>query len=531
MMTPSRNPDSLFTLIPASLFSAFLLALAMPGKIGWWPLLFIALVPLLWVALFARPGRSALAGLVFGLAYHLALMYWILIVLGRYGGLPLWVTLPALLLLSLYMALYPAFFCWLLARVAGRSWHRERSIAPLVWGAPVIWVGLEYIKGVAFSGFPWMDLGYGLFSQPKLIQAADLGGHHLISFTLVLCNALLVALIDRQRRTVRWGVQSERRLLIAAIAFLVFIGGYSMVRYQVVRTIAHRSLQAQVAVVQGNIDQSLKWSPERKMSTVATYIERSTQATSGQNTELVVWPETALPFYPQEDPLMFEVAKFTSKSNVWLLTGAPLYTIKPDPSGKPSVNYYNGALLLGPDGKLHGTHAKQHLVPFGEYVPFREYLPFLEPLVETAGNFTPGTDKKPLQLGVMHLGVLICYESIFPEIAHASVLAGANLLVNMTNDAWYGRSSAPYQSLAMAVFRAVENKRSLIRSANTGISGFIDPLGRVISQTALFEEDALVARVPMVDIMTVFNKQGFRFGSASALALAFLIVLRGRRDN
>ena len=139
--------------------------------------------------------------------------------------------------------------------------------------------------------------------------------------------------------------------------------------------------------------------------------------------------------------------------------------------------------------------------------------------------------KKPLQLGVMHLGVLICYESIFPEIAHASVLAGANLLVNMTNDAWYGRSSAPYQSLAMAVFRAVENKRSLIRSANTGISGFIDPLGRVISQTAIFEEDALVARVPMVDIMTVFNKQGFRFGSASALALAFLIVLRGRRDN
>ena len=128
------------------------------------------------MALFARPGRSALAGLVFGLAYHLALMYWILIVLGRYGGLPLWVTLPALFLLSLYMALYPAFFCWLLARVAGRSWYRERSIAPLVWVAPVIWVGLEYIKGVAFSGFPWMDLGYGLFSQPQLIQAADLGG-------------------------------------------------------------------------------------------------------------------------------------------------------------------------------------------------------------------------------------------------------------------------------------------------------------------------------------------------------------------
>ncbi len=530
-MKLSRKPDSLLSLFGASLTSATLLALAMPGKIGWWPLLFVALVPLLMVALYARPGRSALAGFAFGLCYHLALMYWILIVLGRYGGLPPWISVPALLLLSGYMALYPALFCFLLSRVAGRSWNRERSIVPLVWGAPVLWVGLEYIRGIVFTGFPWMDLGYGLYSQPKLIQAADIGGHHLISFALILGNGLLVALIDRQRRAVRWDVHVERRLLIAAVAFLVFIGGYSLVRYQVVSSIEARSMQARVAVVQGNIDQSLKWSPEMKVTTVDTYLNLSRKAIAGQDVELVVWPETALPFYPQQDPLMGRVSGFAKTRNLWLLTGAPLYGLSPESDGKRQIRYYNGAVLVGPDGTLHGSHAKQHLVPFGEYVPLRKYLPFLEPLVVSVGDFSSGEEKGPLTLGPMRLGVLICYESIFPEIAHETVLRGANLLVNITNDAWYGRSSAPYQSMAMAVFRAVENKRSLIRAANTGISGFVDPLGHLGEQSTLFIEDAQVAQVPMLELTTVYNRQGFRFGAVCAMGMALMLVMRFRRED
>lgn len=531
MMKLSRSPDSSAVCIAAALGSATLLALAMPGKIGWWPLLFVALVPLLMVALYARPGRSALAGFIFGLVYHLALMYWILIVLGRYGGLPLWISIPALCLLSAYMALYPALFCFLLSRVAGRSWHRERSIAPLVWGAPVLWVGLEYLRGILFTGFPWMDLGYGLYSQPKLIQAADIGGHHLISFALILCNGLLVALIDRQRRAVRWDVHFERRLLMAAVAFLVFIGGYSLVRYQVVASIEARSMQARVAVVQGNIDQALKWSPEVKAATVDTYLELSRKAIAGQDIELVVWPETALPFYPQQDPLMGRVSGFATEHNVWLLTGAPLYSLAPRADGTPQIRYYNGAILIGPDGKSHGSHAKQHLVPFGEYVPLRKFLPFLEPLVVNVGDFSAGEEKGPMTLGPMRLGLLICYESIFPEIAHESVLRGANLLVNITNDAWYGRSSAPYQSLAMAVLRAVENKRSLIRAANTGISGFVDPLGHVGGQSAIFTEEAKVAQIPMLEITTVYNRQGFRFGAVCAMGVAFMLVRRTRRRD
>jgi apolipoprotein N-acyltransferase len=522
-------PDRRGPLLLLGAVAAVLLALAMPGHTGWWPLLFVALVPLLMGTLYASPGRSALMGFCFGFLYHLALLYWILIVLGRYGGLPLWISLPALMLLAGYMACFPALFCGLLSLLTGRYWHRERSVVALVWAAPVLWVGLDYLRGFLFSGFPWMDLGYGLFSQPALIQAADLGGHHLITFSLVLCNGLIVGIIDRQRQAVHWNLRRERRLLLVAWMTLIFVGGYSFVRYQVVEPMLARSLHAQVAVVQGNIDQSIKWSEEMRAATVTTYLNLSRQVLGGVDTELVVWPETALPFFPQQDVLMHRATDFVSTANTWLLTGAPLYTIVPGEDAAEQVEYFNGALLIGPGGQSGGQYAKQHLVPFGEYVPLRRYLPFLEPLVVSIGDFTAGTSSAPLELGAMRLGVLICYESIFPDIARQTVDQGANLLVNLTNDAWYGRSSAPYQSMAMAVFRAVETKRTLIRAANTGISGAVDPLGRIFGETALFTEAAVLVQAPLLTEETVFNRQGYHFGAGCALLIPLLLVVRGRQ--
>ena len=524
---PSRERRGSW-LLPA-LLSAGLLALAMPGRVGWWPLLFVALVPLLLVTLSARPGRSALVGFVCGLVTHLALLYWILIVLGRYGGLPFYLSLPGLVLLAAYMALYPAVFCALLSLLAGRSWHRERPVASLVWLAPVLWVGLDWLRSVLFTGFPWMDLGYGLYAQPQLIQAADLGGHHLVTFGVVLCNSLLVGIVDRQRRDVRWNIHRERGLLLLACATLVFLGGYSAVRYRIAVHYGPRALQAQVAVVQGNVDQMVKWSPAFKTATVDTYLRLSREAIGEADVELVVWPETALPFYPQRDQLTSRLAAFTGAANTWLLTGAPLFTLTPQTDGSELVRHYNGAILLGPDGRIAASHAKQHLVPFGEYVPLRPYLPFLEPLVVSIGDFAAGTSGEPLALGPMRLGMLICYESIFPEIARQSVTRGANLLVNLTNDAWYGRSSAPHQSMAMAVFRAVENKRALVRAANTGISGFVDPVGRIVERTGLFVEAALVSRMPLLDGQTVFNRQGHLFGPACAILIPLFLLLGGRR--
>lgn len=530
-----RNPDSWLRLLPAACCSAGLLALAMPGRVGWWPLLFFALVPLLLTVIQARPGRSGLAGFVFGVVYNVALMYWILIVLGRYGGLSPWISVPALLLLSMYMALYPALFCWVLSRLAGRLHNSGRSLAPILWAAPVLWVGLEYLRSVLFSGFPWMDMGYGLFSQPELIQAADLGGHALLSFALVLCNTLIVVLIDRQYHRTRRVTFSERLCVLAGVIFLVYVHGYSMLQSRRIALVDSRAPHIRVAAVQGNIDQAEKWSPESKAATVERYLNLSRQADEAAPTQMLIWPETALPFYPQQEPALMErVADFTRNNSVALLTGSPLFRLVPSGKAKPDVQYFNGAMLFDSDGKVRGQHAKQHLVPFGEYVPFRRYLPFLAPLVVDIGEFSKGTEKGPLVLGSMRLGVLICYESIFPELAHATVIRGANLLVNISNDAWYGNSSAPYQSWAMAVFRAVENKRSLVRAANTGISGLVLPTGQVLAKSGLFTEAAPAAEVPLLAMTTFYNRYGYHFGQACAVGILGLLLLAfrvSRRQN
>ncbi|PIE56865.1 MAG: apolipoprotein N-acyltransferase [Desulfobulbus propionicus] len=506
--------------------SALLLALAMPG-VSWWPLLFVGLSPLLYCTLYLPVRASALTGLCSGFVYYLTQLYWIVIVLGRYGGLPLFVSLPALLLLALYMALYWAVLSGLLSYLAGRYWHRERSLAALVWTAPVLWVGLEYLRGRLFTGFPWMDLGYGLHTLPMLIQGADLGGHHLLSFCLVLTNGLVLAIFDRQRREVRLDLAAERRSLLAAAMFLVFVFGYSALRYEVVTDQARRALQAEVVVVQGNIDQGAKWTPEARRETIDTYIGLSAEALADNDAELVVWPETAMPFYVQQAAKSVEIRTAATRWNTWLLTGSPAFE-RITAGDSRQVRYFNSAMLIDPAGKIRATHAKQHLVPFGEYVPLQKMLFFLAPLVESVGNFTAGSSSAPLDMGMLHLGVLICYEAIFPDLARITVAKGANVLVNLTNDAWYGRSSAPWQSMAMTVLRAVENKRSLVRAANSGISGFVDPAGNIMAATDLFTRTAVRAQVPLLEKQTVFERGGHHFGAA-CLALILPLVLFRRR--
>ncbi len=524
-MNGLTNPSKPWRLAALALLTSLLLALAMPGRAGWYPLLFLALVPLLTACLYLSPGRSALTGLAVGMGYYPVLLYWIVIVLSEYGGLPHWLALAALGMLALYMSLYLALFCFLLSRAAGRSWQRERPLGLFVWLTPLLWVGLDQLRTFLFTGFPWMDLAYGLAFRPELIQAAELGGHHLVTFALVLCNSLLVALIDRQRRQVQWQRHQERRLLMAACGLLVFVFGYSTLRYRSFPAYGHHTLTASVTVVQGNIDQHSKWTPRNQKATVTTYEHLSSRGMDNHNIDLLVWPETAMPFYLQQHPLGREIAAYCRQNNIWLLTGAPSYAFITNQNNEKIPIYLNSALLLAPDGKIHGEYAKQHLVPFGEYVPLGKLLPFLSPLVVNSGNFSAGRSSIPLNVGRLRLGILICYESIFPEISRQEVRNQANVLVNISNDGWYGRSSAPYQSLAMAVFRAVENRRPLVRAANTGVSAFIDPRGTIRQQTGIFEPATLTDQVPLMEQMTFFDNFGYIFGIL-CLGVAGLIVLR-----
>ncbi|WP_446008949.1 apolipoprotein N-acyltransferase [Candidatus Electrothrix sp.] len=516
-----------------ALLSAVLLTLAMPGITGWWPLLFIALIPL-----FSALGRlsiqqSLFTGLLCGLLYYTSLLYWIIAVLKRYGGFHPALAAAALFALAFYMTVYFSLFCVLANHMLAQSASRGKSVALLLLIAPTLWIGLDFLRGILFTGIPWMDLGYALYRQPLLIQAADLGGHHLISFAVILVNALLFWLADRIHAffsSASAGSDYHFAPPVIVFLLLVCLGGYSTVRYQQISSDTAATDTAIISVVQGNIEQHLKWSPHHKEKTVDQYLSLSAHAFQEEDKPaLLVWPETALPFYPAREPLMDKIRDFIQAHDVLLLTGSPYFIVTPQE--QTPVSYYNSALLLDHSGRVYSRYNKQHLVPFGEYVPLRTYLWFIKPLVEIVGDFTPGDSFKPLVAENIKAGVLICFESIFPDIARQETTEGANLLVNLTNDAWYGESSAPYHSWAMTVFRAVENRRGLVRAANTGISGFVSPTGEILQETALFKALATNAKMPLLSHHTLFTCGGYRFAILCLTLIPTLLYFSARKKR
>jgi apolipoprotein N-acyltransferase len=495
-------PISSFRTFFLSVLTSLLLWLSFPGGGEAWPLLFVALVPLLAV-LPGLPVRGALlAGLCCGFLHFILLLYWIVIVLGKYGGLNWFVCLLALFLLALYMSLYFSLFA-LLARFMLLSF----PAAAVLWLLPALWVGIDWFRGVFLTGFPWMDLGYAMYRVPGLIQVADLVGHHGVTFLIVFGNTALMLLVFTGKRS----VSGFLLILVPALCLLGGVGIYSKISYEdVKRTItATDASRIAVGIVQGNIDQSVKWSPAQQQETVAGYIRQTRSLFASARPSLVVWPETALPFYPPANDQMHPLEELARANDVALLTGAPWYEIIDRDTR--AVKYFNSALLLQPDGLYGGIYYKTHLVPFGEYIPLKKFLPFLAPLVEAVGDFSPGTIEQPLGWRQARAGVLVCFESVFPELSRKWVLAGANVLVNLTNDAWYGRSSAPWHSLAMSVLRAVETRRSLIRSANTGISAFVTPLGTITRQSGLFVPWAAVTEVVLHEELTRWARYGYLF--------------------
>lgn len=488
--------------------TGLLLWISFPGGGDIWPLLFVALVPFLYVLAGMSVRAAFFAGLSCGLVHFILLLYWIVIVLGKYGGLPWFISVPALLLLALYMSLYFGLFA-LLSRYVLLSFPK----AVALWLLPALWVGLDWFRGEFLTGFPWMDLGYALYKVPHLIQIADIAGHHGITFLVVFFNTCLVLLLTKKQ-----SVPGYLLILAPALCLLLGIGTYSVFRYEDVK----RSIEVAeaprmtVGIVQGNIDQSEKWSPENQQKTIDGYIAQTKKLFDSGDPSLVVWPETALPFYPISSSYMSSIRKLTGTNDFALLTGAPWYEII-DRDTK-NIKFYNSTLLLQPDGLYGGKYYKTHLVPFGEYIPLKKFLPFLAPLVEAVGDFSFGKIEQPLVWQEAKSGILICFESVFPELSRQWVFAGANVLVNLTNDAWYGRSSAPQHSLAMSVLRAVETRRSLIRSANTGISAFVTPLGTITAQSGLFVPWAATTQVILSQELTIWARYGYLFAPICLLA-------------
>ncbi len=510
------------------LVTAGLLWLGLPGGGNLWPLLFVALVPFLLTVLrpaAAPPGRLvaaeglslsgvAVCGVLTGLCHFLLLLYWIVIVLGRYGGLPLYLTIPALVLLAFYMSLYFGLFA-----LAARLFAVHIPLPFSLWLMPAAWVALDWVRSFLFTGFPWMDPGYGLAHVPWLIQSAELWGHYGLTYLLLLINTLVALLILAGTKK-----KGQLGLIMPVILLCSIVALYSLLRWPQLERQMAASDSMHIGVVQGNIAQDEKWSPGLQQKTLENYIGQSQELTKEGRSVLVVWPETALPFYAVDHPLLPLVRDLAVQEQIALLTGAPWFKQPAASDQDMETSYYNSALLVDAGGRIADIYSKSHLVPFGEYVPLRTMLPFLAPLVEAVGDFSAGSIQQALTCQNARIGVLICFESIFPDIARQWVEAQANVLVNLTNDAWYGRSSAPHHSLAMAVLRSVETRRSMVRAANTGFSGFIDPLGRLQQVSPLFEPWAGSAEVVLMEEKTWFVRGGYLF-APFCLVLALVSVL------
>src|SRR5210317_88070 len=491
-----------------SALSGFLLACSFPLP-DYRLLAWLGLIPLIMV----MPKRPFKSGFVAGVVFFAVTLYWLNIVMTTYGHLPVLLSFLLYLLLAAYLALYWAIASWAACRL------REFRGYSFALTLPVFWVALEFLREFLLTGFPWASLGYSQHDWLPMVQSADLFGVYGVSYLIVLCNAVLAECFLLKSRSPSQGRPGKA----LAVAIVLLLGNYAYGAWCLQQDPDTRAESLAVAVVQGNIPQEHKWRPENQVNTVQTYRDLSLRAEQDGEKDLIIWPEAAMPFYFQDGgPLADSVAELAAEAKTSLLFGSPAYR-----RDSGALRYLNSAYLLSPTAEVQGRSDKVHLVPFGEYVPLGKFLPFVNKLVAGIGDYSPG-EINPLPIGAHKLGVLICYEVIFPELAREYVRQGSDLLVNITNDAWFGKSSAPWQHLAMARFRAIENRVWVARAANTGISAFIAPSGKVVKQTGLFETAFLSSEVGLGDKTKLYSHIGDLIPGAFLL-ICLLWLLQTRR--
>lgn len=491
------------------------------------PLVHVPLVACLYPAtlyiLALRAPDPLRAGWLCGLFGASAALYWIAIPVHDYGGLPWYLAVPCPLLLGAYIGLWGGLFSKAVALLKHAAAWRRCLVAALLWYM------LEWVRGWFCTGFPWLSLAAGQGAWPALVQGASVIGAYGLSGLYAGLAVLLAEFYLQGKKGWIYG-------LVAGLGLATLLGAGQWRVNQWHDRLAQGTDTAAVTLVQGSLNQAVKWNPAYQQRTVNTYMELSRRAvaTYGQKQpgiELVVWPETSMPFYFQNSPeFSLQIAQFVPEIGP-LLFGGPGFR-KLDPAKATDV--YNRAFLLDKDGKPAGYYDKEHLVPFGEYVPPVLDAKIFAALVQGAGGFTPGTATLPLLLPSEKLGsaaftprvlgLLICYEAIFPELAQQRVAEGATLLVNISNDAWYNYSSAATQHLHLSLLRAVEQQRYMVRATNTGISAFIEPTGRISSKTELFESTFLTDTVqPLTSHSVYFYVHSWLPG----LVLALLALLAG----
>ncbi len=469
--------------------------------------------------------KSYLYGFVSGFITNIILLYWVVVAMNEYGNINLAVSILGLVLLAAILsALYSGTFTMFI-----KIFWNDSESGELLF-IPILWVLLEYARTFLFSGFPWELLGYSQYKNLSLIQISKFTSVYGVSFLVMLFNVFLYECISWWYNTKSIRTEKYPFLFAKTITVLVLITAaliYGDISKENTKSaINHPNDEITVGLIQGDIDQNHKWDPVYQKNTIASYFALSQQAYDQLHPKLIIWPETATPFFFQSD-LNYQdrISNFVRSLGIYLFFGSPAYDYT-----SSGVHYFNSAFLMGPDGNIIGRYDKRHLVPFGEYLPLKHIFFFLKKLTGSIGAFTPGRQNNLLKFDNVRIGTLICYEIIFPQLSAYDVRDGANLLVTITDDAWFGNTSAPYQHLSMAVFRAVENDRFVVRAANTGITAVISPTGKILASTKLFVPAFIDYKIALIKTNTFYSAHGDVFVFA-CIVIFLLFVIRYAYDR
>ncbi len=483
---PRRLKDSLLILLSAAL-------LVTPYHFGGMFLAsFFAFVPYFFVV----DNRSSFSvfkwSFVFGVIYYALLGYWLN-----------YVNVIGFIILALYLAIYFGLFG--LYGSTYLMYSKRRSAFYMA----AIWVLLEYIRGIMLSGFPWALLAYSQWKNILFIQAADTIGPYGVSFVILAINVFVYQIIKSYLappNLLKRDHPTKSFSMIALIFFVMLGYGFAVLheREGFYKSSAPKA-KLRLAVLQGNIPQEQKWDNRIKTIIFEKY-KRLTLMAAMERSDLVIWPETSFPGFLEDEPLMAaHLRGLVRQSTTNVLVGAPTLS---DIEVERDFHSYNSAILYGPKGEESARYKKMHLVPFGEYVPFESIIGIIRKFV-SIGHFSPGTEQtifsivSRFQPSVIaaKFGVTICYEDIFPSMVRDMCQNGADFMVNITNDAWFGKTTAPYQHAQASVFRAVENRVPVIRSTNTGLSCFITAEGRIVSSVKHEGEEIMVSGYKSDDII------------------------------
>jgi apolipoprotein N-acyltransferase len=466
--------------LAAGVVGGLLLAFSFPAHnldlLAW-----IACVPFLWgVHQAGTPSRAAFVGMVFGWAFFLYDVSWVYDTLVIHGHFAQYTAAVMYVAMATILASVPALFGYVL------KWC-SLSVLTASLAAPFLWVALEYGRSVIFGGFPWDLTGYSQINRLLLVQIADITGVYGISFVIITVNAAVWATVELL--SLRRGLPWTPVFVAVGLVTVTVVYGYNRLSDYPMN--ASDSGSGTIGILQGNVEQKIKWTDKGKKYAYKVYERLGSKAVK-TGADLVVWPETSVPsLFVLGKEAWKRTSDISKKLGVPMLIGAPSRRVIDN-----RVHFYNSAFLVdGP--KASFRYDKIHLVPFGEYMPLSWLLPFGPGIAARQQDYTHGSEMTVMAVdGVPPFGVLICYEAVFPELARRAVRNGADMLVNITNDGWFGFSAAPYQHLNMARLRSIENRAWFLRAANTGVSAIFDPAGREQGSIPYGNEGLLMARVP-----------------------------------